>query len=826
MAARSLYQLNCVKSVLKQGKLVNSSYFRSESTLSRPIINRTNVTERALGGVSVPRWRYVNARDLNDLKGAYAHAPYSRLNGKAIPYRSELKHAKRIVVKLGSAVITRDDECGLALGRLASIVEQVSELHAEGHEMLIVTSGAVAFGKQRLRHEIAMSQSMRQSMRDARARNGNTMKNEDEMVKEACAAAGQGGLMALYDLLFGLRGINTAQVLVTKPDFYNDDNRRNLQSTISELLRMNIVPILNANDAVAPPPEPDKDLLGVISVKDNDSLAARLAAEVQADLLCLLSDVDGIYTAPPGEDSSKLIDTYYPGIQSTIKFGQKSRVGMGGMESKVRAAQWALERGTAVVIANGCRQGSGQAILDIVSGRKTGTFFTEAKVSSVTVETQAENARNGGRVLSSLTADQRSNIISHLANLLEERKSSILAANQKDMDVARQQGNLSGPMLSRLALSAGKLTNLADGLRQIAASSHRNLDRVLKRIQVADGMELRQITVPIGVLMVIFESRPDCLPQVAALAIASGNGLLLKGGKEATHSNEYLHSLVQESLDLYSAKDAISLVSSREAIYDLLKLEHLIDLVIPRGSSDLVRMIQQASKGIPVLGHSEGICHVYVDKDCDPEMAAKIVLDSKCDYPAACNAMETLLVHRSLLKTPVFDHIVDTLKQEKVSINAGPLLAKALRFGPREAKSMRVEYGGLECCVEAVDSVEDAINHIHSFGSSHTDVIVTNNEHTAEKFLQSVDSACVFHNASSRFADGYRFGLGAEVGISTARIHSRGPVGVEGLLTTKWVLRGNGNSVGDFAEGGPNSYIHQYLPVAAGAEESDSEKEN
>ncbi|XP_066277588.1 delta-1-pyrroline-5-carboxylate synthase-like isoform X2 [Branchiostoma lanceolatum] len=821
MAARSLYQLQCVKSVLKQGKLVNSSYVRSNSTLSRPITSRTNVTQRVSGGVStVPRWRYVSARDLNDLKGAYAHAPYSRLNGKAIPHRSELKHAKRIVVKLGSAVITRDDECGLALGRLASIVEQVSELHAEGHEMLIVTSGAVAFGKQRLRHEIAMSQSMRQSMRDARARNGNTMKF---LEPRACAAAGQSGLMALYDSMFSQYGITCAQVLVTKPDFYNDDNRRNLQSTISELLRMNIVPILNANDAVAPPPEPDKDLLGVISVKDNDSLAARLAAEVQADLLCLLSDVDGIYTAPPGEDSSKLIDTYYPGIQSTIKFGQKSRVGMGGMESKVRAAQWALERGTAVVIANGCRQGSGQAIIDIVSGRKTGTFFTEAKVSSVTVETQAENARNGGRVLSSLTADQRSNIISHLANLLEERKSSILAANQKDMDVARQQGNLSGPMLSRLALSAGKLTNLADGLRQIAASSHQNLDRVLKRIQVADGMELRQITVPIGVLMVIFESRPDCLPQVAALAIASGNGLLLKGGKEATYSNEYLHSLVQESLDLYNAKDAISLVSSREAIYDLLKLEHLIDLVIPRGSSDLVRMIQQASKGIPVLGHSEGICHVYVDKDCDPEMAAKIVLDSKCDYPAACNAMETLLVHRSLLKTPVFDHIVDTLKQEKVSINAGPLLAKALRFGPREAKSMKVEYGRLECCVEAVDGVEDAIKHIHHFGSSHTDVIVTNNEDTAEKFLQSVDSACVFHNASSRFADGYRFGLGAEVGISTARIHSRGPVGVEGLLTTKWVLRGDGNSVGDFAEGGPNSYIHQYLPVEEDAEDSGSE---
>uniref|UniRef100_A0A671NFU6 Delta-1-pyrroline-5-carboxylate synthase n=1 Tax=Sinocyclocheilus anshuiensis TaxID=1608454 RepID=A0A671NFU6_9TELE len=737
--------------------------------------------------------------------------PLARAHGKSFAHRSELRQAKRIVVKLGSAVVTRGDECGLALG--FSHKYNVVLTNRDGREMMIVTSGAVAFGKQRLRHEILLSQSVRQALHSGQ----NQLKDMSLPVLEAraCAAAGQSGLMALYEAMFTQYSTCTAQILVTNLDFHDDQKRRNLNSTLHELLRMNIVPIINTNDAVVPPPEPNSNLQGVnvISIKDNDSLAARLAVEMRADLLIALSDVEGLYDSPPGSDDAKLLDTFYPGDQHSITYGTKSRVGIGGMEAKVKAALWALQGGTSVVIANGTHpKVTGHVITDIVEGKKVGTFFSEVKPAGPTVEQQTEMARSAGRTLASLEPEQRSDIICTLADLLTERKDEILSANKKDMEHAVSR--LSPAMLKRLSLSSSKLNSLSIGLRQISVSSQDSVGRVLRRTRVANKLELEQITVPIGVLLVIFESRPDCLPQVSALAIASGNALLLKGGKEAANTNRILHELAQEALSIHGVKDAIQLVSTREEVEDLCHLEKMIDLIIPRGSSQLVRDIQRAAKSIPVLGHSEGICHVYVDHEASVDKAIKIIRDSKCDYPAACNAMETLLVHRDLLRTPLFDQIIDMLRTEHVKIHAGPKFASYLTFSPSEVKSLRTEYGDLECCIEVVDSMLEAVDHIHKYGSSHTDVIVTENEDTAEQFLQQLDSACVFWNASSRFADGYRFGLGAEVGISTARIHARGPVGLEGLLTTKWVLRGEGHTAADFSEQGSMTYLHENLPVA------------
>ncbi|XP_071827592.1 delta-1-pyrroline-5-carboxylate synthase-like isoform X2 [Apostichopus japonicus] len=728
---------------------------------------------------------------------------------RAAAFRSDLKHCQKIVVKLGSAVITRDDECGVALGRLASIVEQVSELQQADRQMLVVTSGAVAFGKQRLQQEVMLSQSMRETLIPSNER------FQSLLDPRACAAAGQSGLMSMYQSMFSQYGLTTAQVLVTKADFQHDYTRSNLRATLTELLRMKIIPIVNANDVIAPPPEADMDLHGVISIKDNDSLAARLAVEVNSDLLILLSDVDGIYSGPPEEEGSRLHDVMYPGDVVGIKFGGKSRVGLGGMESKVKSAVWTLERGCSVVIANGMKKDD--VVLNIVNGRNVGTFFTETKPAGLAPDIQATRARDGGRLLQSLTPEKRAEIINRLADLLIERKEVILTANKRDLNRARMT-SMAPPMVARLSLNEHKLLSLAEGLKQIAASSSDTVGRVISRTLVAEGMVLRKITVPIGVLIVIFESRPDCLPQVASLAISSANGILLKGGKEATESNKVLHSLVEEALDLHGAKDAVQLINTREQIGDLLQLEGLIDLVIPRGSNEMVSRIKKESKAIPVLGHADGICHVYIDKKADPDMAVKIVRDSKCDYPAACNAMETLLIHKNLQDTPLFDELLDMLRAEKVKIHPGPRLACSLKFGPAEAKSLKVEYSGLECAVEVVDGVNSAVDHIHKYGSSHTDVIVTEDESVANHFLESVDSACVFHNASSRFADGYRFGLGAEVGISTTRIHARGPVGVEGLLTTKWILEGTGECVQDFSQVGGKTYLHQKLPLHAEVE--------
>ncbi|XP_061693251.1 delta-1-pyrroline-5-carboxylate synthase-like [Syngnathoides biaculeatus] len=765
----------------------------------------------------LPRIRQVKVTPATLRTFSQAKFSHPRSHGKSFAHRSELKQAKRIVVKLGSAVVTRGDECGLALGRLASIVEQVAMLQNQGREMMIVTSGAVAFGKQRLRHEILLSQSVRQALHSGQ----NQLKEMAIPVLEAraCAAAGQSGLMALYEAMFTQYSICTAQILVTNLDFHDEQKRRNLNSTLLELLRMNIVPIINTNDAVVPPPVPNSDLQGVnvISIKDNDSLAARLAVEMKVDLLIALSDVQGLYDSPPGTDDAKLIDIFYPGDQQSITYGTKSRVGIGGMEAKVKAALWALQGGSSVVIANGTDpKVTGHVITDIVEGKKVGTFFSEVKPAGPTVEQQTEMARHAGRTLASLLPEQRGEIICSLAELLTEKKDEILSANKRDMEIATSSGRFSQALIDRLSLSTAKLNSLAIGLRQLAVSSRDSVGRVLRRTRIANNLELEQITVPIGVLLVIFESRPDCLPQVSALAIASGNALLLKGGKEASNTNRILHQLTQEALSIHGVADAIQLVSTREEVEDLCRLDNVIDLIIPRGSSQLVRDIQRAAKGIPVLGHSEGVCHVYIDSEASIDKAVDIVRDSKCDYPAACNAMETLLIHRDLLRTPIFDQIIDMLRTEHVKIHAGPRFASYLTFSPSEVKSLRTEYGDLECCIEVVDSMQEAVDHIHKYGSSHTDVIVTENEETAEHFLQQVDSACVFFNSSSRFADGYRFGLGAEVGISTARIHARGPVGLEGLLTTKWVLRGEGHTVADFSEQGSMKYLHENIPVPQG----------
>ncbi len=426
----------------------------------------------------------------------------------------------------------------------------------------------------------------------------------------------------------------------------------------------------------------------------------------------------------------------------------------------------------------------------------------------MTPREQAVAARKAARILLSWGTAGREAALRRMADALVARAAEILAANALDVSDAAIEvaaGRMSQASAKRLGLSGARLAELADGLRALAAMDE-PLGEVLRATEVAKGLELRQVRSPLGVLLVIFESRPDALPQIAGLALRAGNGLLLKGGKEAHRSNEVLHRVLTESLAPDVPAEVIGLVTTREAIDDLLALDDVIDLVIPRGSNALVRSIQARTR-IPVLGHADGVCHVYVDAAADLGMAQRIVVDAKMDYPAACNAMETLLVHRALAKDGRLAALFGAL--DGVTLYAHP--DQAAELGLPAAADLHHEYGDLACTVALVDGVDAAIDHIHAHGSAHTEAIVTQDEATARRFLDGVDSAAVFWNASTRFCDGYRFGLGAEVGISTSRLHARGPVGVEGLLTTRWLLEGQGQTVAQ-TKSGEVVYTHHAIP--------------
>ncbi|KAM0023450.1 Delta-1-pyrroline-5-carboxylate synthase [Helianthus debilis subsp. tardiflorus] len=695
------------------------------------------------------------------------------------PTRGFLKDVKRIVIKVGTAVVTREDG-RLALGRLGALCEQIQTLNTQGFEVILVSSGAVGAGRQRLRYRKLVHSSF-----------ADLQKPQVELDGKACAAVGQNGLMALYDTLFSQLDVTSAQLLVTDNDFRSAEFRKQLTETVDSLLSFKVIPVFNENDAVSTRRAPYEDSSGIFW--DNDSLAALLALELKADLLVLLSDVDGLYSGPPSDPQSKLIHTYVKEkLENTITFGDKSRLGRGGMTAKVKAAVYASQAGIPVIITSGF---AGDNIVKVLQGQHIGTLFhqdahTWVSNGELNARDMAGAARESSRRLQAMPVKDRSKILLDIADALEANEKVIVYENEADVINAKDAG-YEASLVSRLALKSGKISSLAKSIR-VLANMEEPIGQVLKRTELSDGLILDKTSSPLGVLLVIFESRPEALVQIASLAIRTGNGLLLKGGKEARRSNAILHKIITSAIPEKVGEGLIGLVTSRDEIPELLKLDDVIDLVIPRGSNKLVSQIKSSTK-IPVLGHADGICHVFVDKSADMEMAKNIVVDAKTDYPAACNAMETLLVHKDLMENGGVNELVIELQTKGVSINGGPRASPMLNLPA--APSFHHEYSSLTCTIEIVDDVHAAIDHIHKHGSAHTDCIVTQDREIADIFLRQVDSAAVFHNASTRFSDGFRFGLGAEVGISTSRIHARGPVGVEGLLTTRWIARGSGQVV-------------------------------
>ena len=411
--------------------------------------------------------------------------------------------------------------------------------------------------------------------------------------------------------------------------------------------------------------------------------------------------------------------------------------------------------------------------------------------------------------LGRLSDQQRRQAVQAMAAALEAAAGRIVAANQADLAAAAADG-LAPALVARLKLDAAKLAGAIDGVRQVAQLPDPLGVRQLHR-ELDAGLVLERISVPLGVLGVIFEARPDAVMQIASLAIRSGNGAMLKGGREASRSCAAILEALREGLANSDVDpQALELLTSREESLGLLKLDGLVDLIIPRGSNELVRFIQDNTR-IPVLGHADGICHLYVDQEVDVAQALRIAVDAKTQYPAACNAIETLLLHQQ--SAPSFlAAALPAFAAAGVQLR-GDAASQAL--GVSESASdndWRSEYSDLVLSVRVVDSFDHALEHIGRYGSRHTDAICTTNPSTAETFLRSVDSAGVYVNCSTRFADGFRYGFGAEVGISTQTLPPRGPVGLEGLVTYRYLMRGDGHIAADYSSG-ERSFTHRNLPL-------------
>ena len=434
-------------------------------------------------------------------------------------------------------------------------------------------------------------------------------------------------------------------------------------------------------------------------------------------------------------------------------------------------------------------------------------------VSSAAVENSlvaiATRTRHAARTLASLSTQQKNDAIEAIAQALEAAAPEITAANDLDLKAALED-NLAKPLYGRLTQAAIKLQGALAGVRDVAklpdpvgaVQIHRELD---------DGLVLKRLACPLGVLGIIFESRPDAVMQISTLAVKSGNGVILKGGREAVRSCQALVNAIRQGLTHAGVDpNAVQLLTTREETRALLALDSYVDLIIPRGSNAFVRFVQENTR-IPVLGHADGVCHLYVDAAADLEKTVNIAVDAKVGYPSACNAIETLLVHKD------------------IAVKALPVLANALQnegvklLGDRATRQVlsdihvateadwSTEYSDLILAIRIVDSVDGAIEHINTYGSRHTDAIATENPATADQFIAQVDAAGVFHNCSTRFADGFRYGFGAEVGISTQKMPPRGPVGLEGLVTYKYQVVGNGHIAATYSGENAKPFSHSDL---------------
>jgi glutamate-5-semialdehyde dehydrogenase len=425
----------------------------------------------------------------------------------------------------------------------------------------------------------------------------------------------------------------------------------------------------------------------------------------------------------------------------------------------------------------------------------------------MSIAQKAKKAKSAAIQLSAVKTEAKNAVLAQITGALKSRSKEIIAANQKDLRLA-EKNKLASPLLKRLKFDEGKIADVCAGIESLIKLDD-PVGKTLLATELDEGLNLYKISCPIGVIGVVFESRPDALVQISTLCLKSGNAVLLKGGSEAANTNKILTKVIADASQSAGIPVGwIQLLETRQHVAEMLKQDDYIDLVIPRGSNEFVRYIMNHTN-IPVLGHADGICHVYVDGAADIDMAVKISIDSKCQYVAVCNATETLLVDNKIAKE-FLPKVNAAFDERNVELRGDKKTRAIIKVKSATEKDWATEYLDYILSIKVVDGVDEAIEHINHYGSHHTDAIVTRDKATAERFMDLVDSAGVFWNCSTRFADGFRYGLGAEVGISTTKIHARGPVGLEGLLIYKWKLLGSGQIVADYSEG-KKKFTHKKL---------------
>lgn len=418
---------------------------------------------------------------------------------------------------------------------------------------------------------------------------------------------------------------------------------------------------------------------------------------------------------------------------------------------------------------------------------------TEHTMEKITKQMKADSYQ-----MAALSVEVRNTILANVKAALLKNQDMIFEANKKDMEYAQKNG-IADSVRKRLKFDAQKLKDVTDGIDQLIQLPD-PIGQTLIQKELDEGLRLYRISCPIGVIGIIFEARPDALVQISSLCMKSGNCAVLKGGKETANTNKALFDIIYQTAIASGAPEGCMFqAEGHSEIDELLECNKNVDLLIPRGSNQFVQYIMNHTK-IPVMGHADGICHTYVDKDADLEKAVKIIIDAKTQYTAACNATETLLVDRAIAKTAL-PKFAKELEQVHVKLRGTEEVKDIIACETMQENEFNTEYLDRVLSVKIVDGVEEAVKHINTYGSHHTDCIITENKETAERFMQLVDSAGVYMNCSTRFADGFRYGFGAEVGISTSKIHARGPVGLEGLTTYKYKLYGNGQIVDDYAQG-------------------------